>query len=186
MKCKTFTLWQTGGAHVNMPDYAKTLVSACWSVLLGLGQMTDSDILHGTMWRIYGDVFMNARLGPTGSSERKGPLTPNDLAKESFVPLRQYSAHSHWRQSADLETLRRYLSVLRRACAYAGVMSSQRQRSMVHLYCTQSKSWFGFGKSPSTRHQHGLYSHVTVRTNNVAVHIPHTTMPILLTPHFIK
>jgi hypothetical protein len=80
--------------------------------------MTAPDILlHGTMWRICSDVFMNARLGPTSSSERKGPLTPNDLAKESFVPLRQYSAHPRWRQSADLETLRRYLSVLRRACA---------------------------------------------------------------------
>jgi hypothetical protein len=28
LKCKTFTLWQTGGAHVNMPDYAEMPVSA--------------------------------------------------------------------------------------------------------------------------------------------------------------
>jgi hypothetical protein len=35
LKCKTSTLWQTGGAHVNMPDYAEMLVSACQSVLLG-------------------------------------------------------------------------------------------------------------------------------------------------------
>ena len=26
-KCKTFTLWQTGGTHVNMPDYAEMPVS---------------------------------------------------------------------------------------------------------------------------------------------------------------
>ena len=33
-------------------------------------------------------------------------MTPIDLAKGSFVPLRKYSVHPDWRQSGDLETLR--------------------------------------------------------------------------------
>jgi len=80
LKCKTFTLWQTGGAYVNMPDYAEMPVRACQSVLLG----TDDDgSRNTTLW--YDVAHIDVLL--TSSSERKGPLSPSDLAKETFVPL---------------------------------------------------------------------------------------------------
>ena len=117
--------------------------------------MTDPDIvLHGAMWRIYiyGGVFMNARLGPTGSSERKGPLTPSALAKRNFCSRKAIAVLDPRGRLAPI-CRSRDLAALS-ICApdsgehAPGVMGSQRSIVYCLLYCTQSiKSDFGLGCS---------------------------------------